>query len=146
MYGNENGKKTTIGLISKKTTLHVQHTFLYISVFAVFFARLQRETSRNFQVTRLMKEMSYVFLVHYFFFFFYCRSISPWWPLAFLIFWSPLQIFHLVLPTKNVLLFYIFRSSSLSLFFSLSFAGLSPAFSFFLPFSFSIFQICGHDN
>ena len=146
MYGNENGKKTTIGLISKKTTLHVQHTFLYISVFAVFFARLQRETSRNFQVTRLMKEMSYVFLFTIFFSFFYCRSISPWWPLAFLIFWSPLQIFHLVLPTKNVLLFYIFRSSSLSLFFSSSFAGLSPAFSFFLPFSFSIFQICGHDN
>ena len=31
--GNENGKKTTtttIGLISKKATLHVQHTFLYI--------------------------------------------------------------------------------------------------------------------
>ena len=31
---NENGKKkTTIGLISKKVTLHVQHTFsLYISL------------------------------------------------------------------------------------------------------------------
>ena len=30
--GNENGKKTktTIGLISKKATLHVQHFFLYI--------------------------------------------------------------------------------------------------------------------
>ena len=28
--GNENGEKTTIGLISKKVTLHVQHTFLYI--------------------------------------------------------------------------------------------------------------------
>ena len=28
----ENGKKTTIGLISKKTTLYVQHTFLYISL------------------------------------------------------------------------------------------------------------------
>ena len=32
--GNENGekKKTTIGLITKKATLHVQHTFLYISL------------------------------------------------------------------------------------------------------------------
>ena len=31
--GNKNGnKKTTIGLISKKATLHVQHTFLYISL------------------------------------------------------------------------------------------------------------------
>ena len=32
--GNENvKKKTTIGLISKTTTLHVLHTFLYISPF-----------------------------------------------------------------------------------------------------------------
>ena len=30
--GNENGEKTTVGLISNKTTLHVQHTFLYISL------------------------------------------------------------------------------------------------------------------
>ena len=35
--GSENGKKkqktkTTIVLISKKTTMHVQHTFLYISL------------------------------------------------------------------------------------------------------------------
>ena len=28
--GNENGEKTTICLIGKKATLHVQHTFLYI--------------------------------------------------------------------------------------------------------------------
>ena len=33
--GNENGKKTiTIGLISKKATLHVQHTF-FVNFFAV---------------------------------------------------------------------------------------------------------------
>ena len=30
--GNKNSEKTKIGLISKKTTLHVQHTFLYISL------------------------------------------------------------------------------------------------------------------
>ena len=30
--GNENGEKTTIGLISKKTALHVRHTFLYVSL------------------------------------------------------------------------------------------------------------------
>ena len=29
--GNVNGEKTTMGLISKKATLHVQHTFLYIN-------------------------------------------------------------------------------------------------------------------
>ena len=32
--GNENGEKTTIGLISKKTTLHVQHTF-FVHFFAI---------------------------------------------------------------------------------------------------------------
>ena len=32
--GNENGKKKTIGLISKKATLHVQHTF-FVHFFAV---------------------------------------------------------------------------------------------------------------
>ena len=30
--GNENGEKTSIGLISKKATLHVQHIFLCISL------------------------------------------------------------------------------------------------------------------
>ena len=43
-------------------------------------------------------------------------------------------------------LFFISRSRSPSLFFSLSFAGLPPTFSFPLSFSCSIFQICGHDN
>ena len=32
--GNENGEKTTIGLISKKTILHMQHTF-FVHFFAV---------------------------------------------------------------------------------------------------------------
>ena len=31
---NENGKKTSIGLINKNTTLHVQHTF-FVHFFAV---------------------------------------------------------------------------------------------------------------
>ena len=43
-------------------------------------------------------------------------------------------------------LFFISRSKSLSPFFSLSFAGLPPTFSFSLSFSCSILQICGHDN
>ena len=51
--GNKNGVKTTIGLISKKETLHVQHTF-----FCRCFERLQRETSRNFLVTRFLEKMS----------------------------------------------------------------------------------------
>ena len=45
---NEKGKKTTIGLISKKATLHVQHTFC--TFLWRCFARLHGETSRNFLV------------------------------------------------------------------------------------------------
>ena len=106
--GNEKGvKKTTIGLISKKVTLHVQHTF-FVHFFAVvlhnyntiqyntvrvycentlsynngvlsqteteigvcestpanlqvFHNVTQRDTFRNFLVTRFTEEMSYVF-------------------------------------------------------------------------------------
>ena len=43
-------------------------------------------------------------------------------------------------------LFFISRSRSLLPFFSLSFAGLPPTFSFSLSFSSSIFQIYGHDD
>ena len=56
--GNENVEKTTIGPISKKATLHVQHTF-FCKFLCRCFARLQRETARNFLVTRFMEKMSY---------------------------------------------------------------------------------------
>ena len=141
--GNENGEKTTVGLISKKATLHVQHTF-FVHFFAVVlhdyctrwnFQKLPGYTFNGENVVR--------FLVHYF----HCRSFSPWWPLEFLIFPPPLQNFHVVLPTKKMSpLSFISRSSSLSPFISLSFTGLQPTFSFFLSFSCSIFQICGHYN
>ena len=61
-----NGKKKSqknqyMGLISKKKkTLHVQHTFV-VHFFTVASARLQRETSRNFLVTRFMKEILLLF-------------------------------------------------------------------------------------
>ena len=54
--------KTTIGLISKKATLHVQHTF-FVHFFAVVF---HDYTFYGGNVPR--------FLVH---FFFHCRSFSP---------------------------------------------------------------------
>ena len=41
---------------------------------------------------------------------------------------------------------FVSPSSCLSLFFSLSFAGLSPTFSFSLLLLFFAFQICGHDD
>ena len=58
--GNENGKKL-IGLISTKTALHVQHTFLYISL--PFFCTT---TTSNFLVTYFIDEMSYMFLLAFF--------------------------------------------------------------------------------
>ena len=62
--GNVNGEKTTIGLISKKATLHVQHTFLYInSSFAVVYDSHDNDVKlpETSKVTRFMEEMSYVF-------------------------------------------------------------------------------------
>ena len=93
---NENSEKTTIGQISRKATLHVQHTFFCIFL-SRCFARLQSETSRNFLVTRFLEEMSNVFL---FTFFSLHRSFSPWWPPPFLIFSPPLQNFKLFLQQK----------------------------------------------
>ena len=54
------------------------------------------------------------------------------------------KIFMLLFQQNLSPLFFIPRSSSLSLFFLLSFSILSPTFS--LSLSFSIFQICGHCN
>ena len=133
----------TIGLITKKATLHVQHNFC--TFLCCCFARLQRETSRNFSdVTRCLEEMS--FLCSFTFFPLPLIFTLHWW-LKFLILSPPLQNFHVVLPTqKGLLSFIISRSRCLSPFFSLSFAGLPPTFSFPQSFSSSIFQICGHDN
>ena len=100
--GNENGEKTT-----KKKLLDVQHTF-FCTFLCRCFTRLQRETSRNFLVTRFIEEISYLFL---FTLFFHCRSFSPWWPLAFLIF-SGAKFSHFS-STKNCLL--CFSSLSLAL-------------------------------
>ena len=64
--GNENGEKTTVGLISRKATLHVQPTF-FVHFLCRSFPRLQRETSRNFLVTRFKEKMSSLFLMFAFF-------------------------------------------------------------------------------
>ena len=64
--------------------------------------------------------------------FFFTSLIAPWWTLAFLIFLPPLQNFMLFLQQKMSPFFFL----SLQLFFSLSFAGLSPYFLFFSVFLF----------
>ena len=118
------------GLISKKATLHVQHTF-FSTFLCRCFARLQRETSRNFSVTRSIEGMSYVFSFTFF-------SLSliftlHWWPLAFLILLPPLQNFHVVRPTKRC--FLCFLSLALDLSVALFLVELRWPAAYFLFFS-----------
>ena len=136
---NENGEKTTIGSISKKATFHVEQgcsTLFFVN----FFAAVLHDYNVKLQET---------FWLHVF-----------WRKCRTLIFnLVSASISHFVTAATNfsccssskkcLLCFFISRSSSLSPFFSppaLSFAGLSPTFSFSLSFSVSIFQICEHDN
>ena len=127
--------KTTIGLISKKATLHVQHTFLYISL-PLFCTT----TTWNFQ-----KLLSYTFYggnvvrvpVHFF-------SLPliftlHWWPLAFLILSPPLQNFHVVLPTKKCLLCFLSLALEFCCPFS-SWVSLAAAFSLFLRLSLTLYS------
>ena len=138
MKNNNMSIKLTV--ISKKVTFRVQHTFC--TFLCRCFARLQRETSRNFLVTRFMEEMSYVlsfnfFTTAHFHFALVAASISH--------FVTAATTFSCCSSNQKNCLhrFFISRSKSLS---SLSFAGVPPTFSFSLSFSCSIFQICGHDN
>ena len=120
--GNENGEKTTIhvGLISKKTTLHVQHTFQFVHFFAVILYDHSEKIPETSQLHVLWRKCRTCCCS-----LFFTRSFSPWWPLGFLIFAAK----KISCCSSNEQLL-IFRSSSLSLFFSLSFAGLSPTLFF----------------
>ena len=136
--------KTTIGLISKKSNF-ARAAHFFCTFLCRCFARLQRETSRNFLVTLFMEEMSYVFSFIFFFTVGYfhlalvAASISH--------FVTAATKFSCCSSLKKMSpLFFISRSRPLSLFFSLSFAGLLPTFFFSLSFSCSMFKICGHDN
>ena len=137
--GNKNGEKT-IGLISKKATLHVQHTFFvhFLAVVLHNYNVKLPETSWLHVLWRKCRTCSRSI-------FFHCPLIFTlhWWPLAFPILSPSPQNFHVVLPTKKMSPpFFISRSRPLSPFFSLSFAGPPPTFSISLSFSCSIFQIC----
>ena len=100
--------KTAIGLVSKKSNFALAAHF-FCTFICLCFARLQRETSRNFLVTRFMEEMSYVFS----FTFFSLPLIFTlhWWPLAFLILSPLLQNFFVVLSTKKNAYFVFFFSA-----------------------------------
>ena len=73
----------------------MQHTF-FCNFFCRYFAQQQRETSRNFLITIFWSKCgTWSCSV-----FFRCRSFSPWWPPAFLIFSPPLRNFMLFLQQK----------------------------------------------
>ena len=104
--------------------------FLYISMPLFCTTTILSETSKNFFVARFLEETSYVSLFHFFFSLPLIFTLH-WWPLALLILSPPLQSFHVVLLTKQM---------SPLFFFSLSFAGLPPTFSFSLSFSLALYS------
>ena len=127
--GNENGEKTTIGLISKKATLHVQHSF-FVHFFTVVLHDYNGKLSEASWLHVLWKKCctcSCSLFVH-------CRSVSPRWPLAFLIFSPPLQNFMLFLQQKMSPLFFLSRSGSFSRRASLA-CRLTFSFSLFSKFA-----------
>ena len=63
--GNGNGEKTTIDLISTKNNFARAAQF-FCTFLCLCFERPQRETSRNFLVTRFTEEMSYLLLFTFF--------------------------------------------------------------------------------
>ena len=121
--------KTTIGLISKLSNFErAAHFFSYISLPLFCTWRKCRTCSRLLFFSAAHFHLSLV-----------AASISH--------FVTAATKFSCCSSNKKMShLFFISRSKSPSPFFSLSFAGLPPTFSFSLFFSCSIFQICGHDN
>ena len=66
--GNENGQnKISRSRLGKRQFCRVQHNFFFCTFLCRCYARLRRETSRNFLVTRFMEKMSYVFPFPFFF-------------------------------------------------------------------------------
>ena len=134
--------KTTIGLISKKATLHVQHTLytslpLFCTTTTWNFQNLLSYTFYEGNVVRFL--VQFFFTAAHFHLALVAASISN--------FVTTATKFSCCSSNKKMSpLFFISRSRSLSPFFSLSLAGLLPTFSFSRSFSCSTFQIYGHDN
>ena len=135
--GNKNSERTTMGLISKKETLHAQHTF-FCTFLCCCFNLHDNNVCFNFQnlpsCTFYGGNVIYV-LVH-FSLFFLCLSFSPSLVTSGIShFLTATTKFSCCSSNKKCLPCFLSLalSSSLSLFFSLSFAGLSPTFSFSIP-------------
>ena len=137
--------KTTIGLISNKINFARAANFFFVYISLPLFCTT---TTWNFQ-----KLVSYTFYGGNI-----VRVLVPFFFTAahFLLALVAASISHFVTAATKFSCcsfnkkispsFFISRSRPLSPFFSFSFAGLPPTFSFSLSFSYSIFQICGHDN
>ena len=136
--------KTAIGLISKKATLHAQHTF-FLYIYLPLFCTTTTWNFRKLLSYRFYGGKVVLVLVHFF-------SLPliftlHLWPLAFLILSALLQNFFVVLSTKKCLLCFFFSTLDLCRpFFLVELRSPAAYFSFSLYFSVSIFQICGHDN
>ena len=141
--GNAGNGEKQMGLISKKATLHVQHTFL-VHFFAVVLHDYNVKLPETSQLHVLWRKCrtcsrSLFFTAAHFHLALVAASISH--------FVTAATKFSCCSSNKKMSpLFFISRSRSLSPFFSLSFAGLPPTFSFSLSFSCFIFQICERDN
>ena len=101
---NENSQKQSVDLVSKITTLHMQHTF-----FVHFFAVVLHDYNEKLPETSWLHVLCAP--VH---FFCGCRSFSPWWRLA-----SPFshrcyKIFMFFFQRNWSPFFFISRSSSFS--------------------------------
>ena len=133
--GNEKGEekknnnKKTIGLISKKSNF-ARAAHFFCTFFCRCFAPLKRETSRNFLLHVLWRKCRKCSCSLFFF------IVAHFHPASISHFLTAATKWHVVPPTKNVFLVF---SISLQLFFSLSFAGLSPYFLFFSVFLFLYF-------
>ena len=94
--GSENGEKTTICLISKKATLHVQRTF-FVHFFALILHDYNEKLPETSWLHVLWRKCTYMFLFTFFLLsliFTVAASISY--------FLTAATKFHVIPPTKNV--------------------------------------------
>ena len=130
--GNENGEKTTIGPISKKVTLHVQHIF-FVHFLVVVLHDYNLTLSETSWLHVLLKKgrtcsFSLSLTSHFSFPLSLLASISHFLIAA--------TKFHVVPPKKCLVCFF---PLAIALFLvELRFAGLSPYFFFFFFFSLSL--------
>ena len=113
----------SIDLISKKTNFYTCRTLFCLSLplFCTTTRPFCTTKTSNFLVTHYFHEgivvcayQRFCLLCSYSLLFFHCRSFSPCWPLAFLIFSPTLWNIHVFLPTKFVSVIFNTHSSSFS--------------------------------